>query len=196
MANVNAPFGFMQYGSAGSVPTFQQSVRLIAPGDATPIYSGDPVSPNANGYISRAVAGTVRVEGIFVGCKYQSVSQKRTLWMPYWPGVDAVGDVTAYVISDPGAMFKVQGGAAVLDRNNIGEYIQFNQGTGNPSTGRSGAWVETPATTVTLPFIIHGLITEPPGDNGTDLTTPYNLLIVGFNNQSYRTNGAGPVGIA
>ena len=51
-------------------------------------------------------------------------------------------------------------------------------------------------TTVTLPFIIVGLVETPPGSDGTDITTEYNRVIVGFNNASSRTNGAGPTGIA
>jgi hypothetical protein len=56
--------------------------------------------------------------------------------------------------------------------------------------------VATLNTTVTLPFRIVGLVENPPGSNGTDITTEYNRVIVAFNNASTRTNGAGPTGIA
>ena len=61
MANTFAPSGFLQYqGGAGGAPTFAQSVRRIASGNTTPIFTGDPVQPvtsTANGYITQATAG-------------------------------------------------------------------------------------------------------------------------------------------
>ena len=102
MPNTNTPFGFAQYqGGAGGAPTFAQTARRIASGNTTPIYFGDPVMPvvgTANGYITQASPGTTTLAGVFVGCQYVSVSQKRTVWSRYWPGADATGDVDAYVI--------------------------------------------------------------------------------------------------
>jgi len=199
MANISAPFGFRRIKGTGSAPTFEHSVRKIAAGNATPIFWGDAVIPLATGYIAQATASTVRMEGIFAGCKYLSTSQKRTVWSNYWPGSDATGDVEAYIIDDPNAQFIVQAtGAAAVGFANIGEYINLAVGTGSTATGLSGMSVDqaTLATTVTLPFIIRGLVDNPPGVNGTDFTSQFNQVIVGFNNASTRTNGAGPVGIA
>jgi hypothetical protein len=196
MANTNAPFGFRQIKGTGSVPTYEQSVRYIASNNTTKIFFGDAVIPLTTGYIAQATASTVRVEGIFVGCKYLSVSQKRPVWSNFWPGADASGDVEAYVIDDPNAQFEVQAGGTVVDFAKIGEYIQLNVGTGNTATGISGMFVESPATTVTLPFRVVNVVTNPPGVNGTDATAAFNKIIVAFNNASTRTNGAGPTGIA
>ena len=202
MANTNAPFGFRQYSGTGSAPTYEQNVRYIASDNTTAIYFGDAVIPLTTGYIGQATASTVRVEGIFAGCKYVSTSQKRTVWSNYWPGSDATGDVEAYIIDDPNAKFLVQssdsGGTAAVTFAKIGEYINLAVGTGNTATGISGMTVNvaTLNTTVTLPFRIVGLVTSPPGANGTDTATEYNQVIVAFNNASTRTNGAGPVGIA
>lgn len=196
MANTNAPFGFKQIAGTGSVPTFEQNTRKIASNNTTAIFRGDAVIPLTTGYIGQATASTVRMEGIFAGCKYVSVSQKRTVWSDYWPGADANGDVEAYVIDDPNAKFVVQAGGTAIGFANIGEYIQLNVGTGNTATGQSGMYVESPATTVTLPFRIVGLVQSPPGADGTDITSAYNHVIVAFNNASTRTNGAGPTGIA
>lgn len=196
MANTNSPFGFKQVKGTGSAPTYEQSVRYIASNNTTPIFSGDAVIPLTTGYIGQATASTVRMEGIFVGCKYVSVSQKRTVWSNYWPGSDANGDVEAYVVDDPNAQFIVQAGGTNVGFDKIGEYIQLNVGTGNTATGLSGMFVESPNTTVTLPFRIVGLVSSPPGANGTDIASAYNQIIVAFNNASTRTNGAGPTGIA
>jgi hypothetical protein len=66
---------------------------------------------------------------------------------------------------------------------------QYANGTGSTLNGQSGAYIDlhtTPTTTSTFPFRILALIADPPGDNGTDLTTPYASLLVGWNNQFYR----------
>ena len=197
----------MQYqGGAGGAPTFAQSARRIASTNNTAIYTGDPVMPvvsTANGYITQASPGTTTLAGIFVGCKYLSTSQKRTVWSSYWPGSDATGDVEAYVIDDPNARFVVQtstsafpmtGTATTMGSGVIGQYAQFSIGTGNTSTGRSGAYLSSVGTTVTFPFTI---VDYAIGfGNGGDPTTQYCNVIVGFNNEIFRSNGAGPTGIS
>lgn len=209
MANTNAPFGFREYfGGSGGAPTFAMSKRLIASGNGTAIYFGDPVMPvvsSATGYITQGAPGTTIIAGIFAGCKYLSTSQKRVVWNPYWPGSDATGDVTAYVIDDPNAQFVVQGNStnfnitgtpAAWTSSPVGQYAQFVIGTGNTASGQSGAYLTTPATTVTLPFVVRDLIYAPPGGPGTDMNSAYNWVVVGFNNEWLRTNGAGPTGIS
>lgn len=196
VTNTNAPYGFKQYKGTGSAPTFELVTAAISSANGTAIYYGDAVIPLTTGYIGQATASTVAMAGIFYGCKYFSTSQKRTVWSNYWPGADATGDVEAYIVNDPNAQFMVQAGGTNIGFANIGEYIQLNVGTGSTATGMSGMYVESPNTTVTLPFIVRGLVADPPGVNGTNITGTYNTVIVGFNNALTRTNGAGPTGIA
>ena len=211
MANTNAPFGFVPYRGNGAAPTYELATRQIAYDNTTKIFRGDPVIPLTTGYITQMSAGgTVRCEGIFWGCKYTSISQKRTVWSNYWPGADAVsGSVEAYLYSNPQMQFEVQSsdasGTAGITLANIGEYINIGYGigvsgtpNGDTSTGLSTASIDqdTLNTTVTLPFIIVGLVESPPGSEGTDAASEYNRVIVAFNNASSRTNGAGPTGIA
>ena len=209
MANTNSPFGFRQYyGGSGGAPTFAQSTRLIASTDSTAIYSGDPVMPvvsTANGYITQAAPGTTTLAGIFLGCKYLSTSQKRIVWNSYWTGSDATGDVEAYIIDDPNAQFSVMGNSTTFNitgslttvtSSTVGQYAQFAIGTGDTASGQSGAYLNSVATTATLPFIVRALIASPPGAPGADPTTAYNQVIVGFNNEWLRSNGAGPTGIS
>lgn len=195
MANTNAPFGFRWYRGTGSAPTYGLTIRKIASNNATAIFYGDAVIPLSTGYIAQATASTVQLAGIFAGCKYLSTAQKRTVWSNYWPGSDAAADVEAYVIDDPNAQFVVQAGGSAIVFADIGNNIQLNVGTGSTATGISGMYVETPATTVTHPFKIVGLVENPPGANGTDIASAYNHVIVRFNNTAARANGAGPVGI-
>lgn len=193
MANVQGPFGFRQYRGTGSSPTYEQVRMYIASGNATAIFYGDavvPVTGTATGYIKQATASTVALAGVFQGCTYVSVSQKRQVWSNYWPGSDANGDVSAYVINDPNSQFLVQAGGTNVGQALIGQNIQLNVGTGNTSNGISGMYVETPATTATLPFRIVDVVTQPPGAPGTDSLSAYNYVIVQFNNTLTRASGA------
>lgn len=185
MANTNAPFGFRQYRGGGSAPTYEQVVMTIASNNTTAIYFGDPVVPLATGYIAQASSNSVQVAGIFVGCKYLSTSQKRTVWSNYWPGSDANGDIEAYVVNDPNARFVAQGDATGIAFADINANIGFAIGTGNSATGISGAYLDTSTlnTTNTLPFRVVALVQSPPGSAGTD-SGAYNWAVVAFNNVS------------
>jgi hypothetical protein len=190
MANTFAPFGFQQASGNGSAPTYEQTTRLIASNYTTPIYFGDPVYPLSTGYIAGSSvtpgAQAYGVAGIFVGCTYLSTSQKRTVWSNYWPGSDAAADVTAYIVNDPNAIFRVQVSGTQITTADVGANVQFAYGTGNSASGISGAYVTQASAdvTATLPFRVTGLVTQPPGANGTDATSANNIVLVAFNNVS------------
>lgn len=193
MANVQAPFGFRQIKGTGSSPTYEQVLMKIASGNGTAIFFGDavvPVTGSATGYIKQATASTVALAGIFVGCTYISVAQKRRVWSNYWPGSDANGDVDAYVVNDPNAQFLVQAGGTNVGFAIVGQNIQLNVGTGSTATGISGMYVESPATTATLPFRVVDVVAAPPGAPGTDILSAYNYVVVQFNNTLTRASGA------
>lgn len=192
MANTNAPFGFQLAGFLdGRSGSLGQQTRLIANGDTTAVYSGDPVTSLNTGYVTRSTAGTTQIAGIFIGCTYLNTALGRTVWSPSWPGSGATGDVTAYVVTDPQAVFKVQAGgsATAIGLADINANVNFALGTGNATSGQSGAYADqttiSPSTT-TLPFRIVGLIQAPPGANGTDITSGYNQILVAFNFQDFR----------
>ena len=185
MANTNAPFGFRQYSGTGSAPTYEQVVMYIDSANTTDIFFGDPVVPLNTGYITQATSKSVQIAGIFVGCKYLSTSQKRTVWSNYWPGSDASSIVEAYVVNDPNAKFVAQSDATGIAFADINANIGFAIGSGNTATGISGASLDTSTlnTTNTLPFRVVGLVTQPPGSFGTEAGA-YNWAVVAFNNVS------------
>jgi len=185
MANTNAPFGFRQYSGTGSAPTYEQVAMTIASNNTTAVYFGDPVVPLNTGYITQASSNSVQIAGIFVGCKYLSTSQKRTVWSNYWPGSDASSAVEAYVVNDPNAKFVAQSDATGVAFADINANIGFAIGTGNSATGISGAYLDTSTlnTTNTLPFRVVALVQNPPGSAGTDAGA-YNWAVVAFNNVS------------
>jgi len=187
MANTNAPFGFSQYSGTGSAPTYEQVPVQIAY-NASAIYYGDPVEPDANGQVIRGDGTTAAagIAGVFVGCKYLSVAQKRTVWSNYWPGSDvsSANTVEGYIVNDPNAKFVVQTGSTGATQSTVNLLIGYDIGTGNANNGLSGAFVDVTtaaAGTTTLPFRVIGLVTEPPGSAGTEAGA-YNRVIVAFNN--------------
>lgn len=173
-------------------------------------------APSLGAGLTSTASGTVTVyvpvAGIFVGCKYLSASQKRVVWSAYWPGSDANGDVTAYVITDPNAQFLVQTGnsnttATAVGLASVGQNIgaAWNDSTatgetnGNTASGQSTFFADQysliansaqgTASNAFLPFRIVALANYQPGTtsplvsiNGNDPTTAYNSIVVGFNN--------------
>lgn len=200
MANVSGPFGFSHIGTASGMPNFAENHNTpyrIASGYATAIFYGDAVRMNVSGptgYVEQWANGdggtaTQILVGIFIGCSYNSTSQKKHVWSNYWPGSDATGDVNAFIVDDPNAQFKVQAGiGSAITQTSIGRTADIvATPLGSTTTGISGMSLSTPTTTNTLPFKVVNVITTPPGANGTDLTTPFNYVIVAMNNQQYKT---------
>jgi len=187
MANTAAYNGFQQYSGTGSAPTYEQVAVLISSSSTTAIYNGDPVEPDANGFIVRGTtsssSGNTQIAGIFIGCKYLSVSQKRTVWSNWWPGSDNSGNIEAYIINDPNAKFVAQFGNVSVAQSYVNSGVGFNIGTGNANNGLSGAFLATLATDSSMPFKVVALVTDPPGANGTE-SGAYQRAIVAFNNVS------------
>ena len=141
------------------------------------------------------------VAGVFIGCRYLSVSQKRTTWSNYWPGSDVASGnaVEAYVINDPNAQFQVQSGnGGPVTFASVGNNIGFGVGgtNGNTANGISTFYADysTIGNNPALPFRIVGLSGYTPygvnpltGQNGYDTTTAYNDLIVAFNNAATKS---------
>jgi len=187
MANTAAYNGFQQYSGTGSAPTYEQVAVTIASTSTTAIYNGDPVEPDANGFIVRGTtsssSGNTQIAGVFVGCKYLSVSQKRVVWSNWWPGSDNSGNVEAYIINDPNAKFVAQFGNVSVAQTYVNSGVGFNIGSGNSTSGISGAYLATLATDSSMPFKVVALVTDPPGVNGTEAGA-YQKAIVAFNNVS------------
>ena len=118
--------------------------------------------------------------------------------MLFRSGSDATGDVIAYVIDDPNARFVVQAngsnmvsvGTDSTCTQPVGQLANFTTGSGNTSTGQSGAYLSGVGSIATFPFIITGMVSNPPGANGTDQFSNYNYVEVGFNNEWLRGNAA------
>jgi hypothetical protein len=193
MANTQSAFGFQHFGYLpGSAVDYQLSTRLIQSSNTTKIFFGDPVvKGGATAYIVQASSTTAPLDGIFQGCTYIPSTGGPPVWSAFWPGASAV-DATAYVMKAPGALFRVAANNTAITTTNIGSNVIFATGTGvTTGGGFSGFTVSTVTTDATAPFEIVSLY--PGIGNGSDPTTPFNWVIVTFNNQTYR---AGAVGVA
>lgn len=182
MANDFAPFGFMQDSGTGSTPTYEQVPRL-AQYNAAAIYRGDPVISLADGTIKIATASTVQLAGIMQGAKYFSTSQQRQVWNNYWPGNDVASGQypELYIVNDPNAKFIAQSGSVGLTLADVDANVQLNIGTPNAYTKQSGAYVEAPNVTNTLPFRVVQIVTTPALGFPNPVEGPYALAILAFN---------------
>ncbi len=207
MANVSSPFGFAQVGTASGKPNYARagsaSPYRIKSTFTTQIFYGDAVrmwiagdsSTSSAGYITPWVAGDGAgsalkiLVGIFLGCEYYSSSQRQNVRSNFWPGGDASSDATAFVCDDPESQWMVQAGDATnpISQTSVGRTVDIlTTPLGNTLTGISGMVLDNPTTVVNLPFKVVNVVTTPPGINGRDVLTPYNDVVVAFNNQQYK----------
>lgn len=213
MANINAPYGFRQQQSATGAPSnFEMVNKTIAYNDTTKIFFGDPVKLLDTGYVAQWTATTAvsQLAGIFAGCEYLSTANGKMVSSAFWPGADvastAQSTIVAKIIPCTGAVastFLVQSDATGVAFAGIGQNIDVALGTGNTSSGQSGAYldVSTINTTATLPFRIIGLYGGAWGAGGVGgiqpgTTGPYSGSATGaYNWVLVRANVAGATGI-
>jgi len=197
MANTQAQFGFAHFGYLpGGAPDYQLSKYSIQSSYATAIYFGDVVQKSASlgNYIQPCTSSTAGtgIVGIFQGCAYTPKGSVPG-WLPWYPGVAAGADTTAYVIDAPNALFKVAALLTAVPGTAVGNNIGFSTGAGGTTVGGgfSSYTVDQAsiASTVTHPFKIVSLY--PGVGNGSDPNSNYNWVIVGFNNMVYRQGNTG-----
>lgn len=198
MANTQAQFGFAHFGYLpGGAVDYQLSKYQIQSSYATAIFFGDVVQKSASlgPYIQPAVsystAGTSMV-GIFQGCTYTPKGGVPG-WLPWYPGVAAGADSTAYVIDAPNALFKVAALLTPIPATAIGNNIGFSTGAGGTTVGGGFSTFTADQSTISAdnryPFKIVSLY--PGVGNGSDPTTNFNWCIVGINNSVYRQGNTG-----
>lgn len=163
-------------------------------------------------YITQASSGlttNTAWRGVFNGCEYLNTAVGRVVWSPYWPGSGAGADAIAYIYDDPSMLFIAQcstvfgtpvGSSQVgMNVSMTTNGVAMTSSIGNTTTGLSGIGIASSATasTATLPWRIRdfysnyapGQIPGAPSNpantafvNGTDNTTPGQILVVQMNN--------------
>lgn len=123
MANVNTAYGLRPASRIGSVPSSNGGTEYrIDPTDSNKIYQGMPVIVTNDGFIARigsATGNNEKVLGVFMGCQYVSVIERKPIWSPFWPGSGAITTepVVATVMDDPMQIFRIAANGAVVQAN-------------------------------------------------------------------------------
>ena len=129
----------------------------------TPIYRGDVVELDADKGIKQAAATTTTNIGVVVG--FYDADGLPAL---YYPAVNATG-YTAIVNIDPHQLYKIHycNASTALTAADVGSCADWVVGTGNTTTGQSGAYVDTLASTAAGLYVL-GLYEQQGNEWGTD----------------------------
>jgi hypothetical protein len=195
MANQETAFGLRPVGLVGSgANTTGVTEYEIASNNTNAIYNGAIVVPLAAGVIDQAgdtAGGTTQALGVLVGVQYHDSTQKKPVWLNYWPGsgsvsVDTNYPVKALVADNPNQLFVVAADATLTDRATALATVFANASlgtsarSGSTDTGKSSAQlsVSSVATTATLPLRIVGLVDD---DANNDYASAGAHLLVRLN---------------
>ena len=195
MANQETAFGLRPVGLVGSgVNSTGVTEYEIASNNTNAIYNGAIVVPLAAGVIDQAgdtAGGTTQALGVLVGVQYHDSTQKKPVWLNYWPGsgsvsVDTNYPVKALVADNPNQLFVVAADASLTNRATALATVFANASlgtsarTGSTDTGKSSAElnVASVATTATLPLRIVGLVDD---DANNDYASAGAHLLVRLN---------------
>jgi|TARA_E500000318_G_scaffold77230_1_gene71978 hypothetical protein len=140
MANINSVFGFRPVkGQGAGYTAIGSNEYVIANGESSAIFQGDPVVLNANGAISVGSTAGAELIGIFNGCFYDDPTTKKPTFSNFYPGGVAQDNMKAFVFDDPNMLFEAKvddtnGGQAQVGSNaNIATYA-----AGSTNNGVSG----------------------------------------------------------
>ena len=180
MSATAAPYGMVPVATAGGYNTQGFETLPIADAYATSIYFGDVVKTVAAGTIEKDTGTTALTPtGIFVGCRYVN-SQGQTVDAQSWPGGTTTGGtVTAKVVTDPTAVFKIQCAGSVTQAM-VGANADIVQTAGTAAIGKSrnAMATTTPSTSATRPLRILGFLPIPENavaDAFTDVLVKFNI---------------------
>lgn len=194
MANTTGYLGFKHIGFLpGYAPDYQLQAKTVSFGNATAIYRGDPVTFSSGYIIAADAAASAKVDGIFDGCTFNDASGN-TKWQPYCP---AAQTATCYILASPGSIFLGQSSNTAITQASVNSNIGYVVGTGQTTGGGfSGYTLDAGhiGTTATYPFRIVGLFYPQysiAGVNGTDNSSAYNMAVVTFNNQDFKSGQTG-----
>ena len=153
---VSAPYGLQPINSVDGKPYAGATRQLpIASTYNTAIYNGDIVTVVDGGTIAKSgvtdnSTGSAAnyTYGVFMGVQYTN-AQGQTVQAQYYPGNAAASNAIAYVVDDPMAAFKVavvyaNSVVTTVNQSVVGINMAIDQGTGNNTTGDSGAGVLVP----------------------------------------------------
>jgi hypothetical protein len=189
MANVSEKFGLRPYRKLDGTPLVgAQNRYTIKAGYATAIFQGDLVIPTSTGNIEKHTAGnSAAVVGVFNGVFYNDPTTQKPTYKNYYPGgvTPTQGDVTAFVVDDPDAVFLADADAAFTRADLYKNYSVTNT-TGVTQTGISKAQLDVGASGTATTFVIQAIDISQDPDNSDTSSANANIL-VRINNHFYRS---------
>ena len=189
MANVSEKFGLRPYRKLDGTPLVgAQNRYTIKGGYATAIFQGDLVIPTSTGNIEKHTAGNgAAVVGVFNGVFYNDPTTQKPTYKNYYPGgvTPTQGDVTAFVVDDPDAVFLADADT-VFTRAMLYKNYSVTNTTGVTQTGISKAQLDVGASGTATTFVIQAIDISQDPDNSDTSSANANIL-VRINNHFYRS---------
>ena len=193
MANQLEKFGLRPYRKLDGTPLVGAQNRYkIANGDATAIFQGDLVRPLTTGFVTRAAGNTsYAVVGVFNGCFYNDPTTQKPTYSNYYPGgiTPTQGQITAFVVDDPDAVFLVNADAVFAQANLFGNY-SLSVANGSTKTGISEMQLDVSTQGTAGTFAVQAIDISQDPENDDQTTSNANVL-VRINNHFYRQGGTG-----
>jgi|TARA_R110001592_G_scaffold131704_2_gene345812 hypothetical protein len=193
MANQLEKFGLRPYRKLDGTPLVGAQNRYkIANGYATAIYQGDLVRPLTDGTVVRSVGNTsYAVVGVFNGCFYNDPTTQKPTYSNYYPGgiTPTQGQITAFVVDDPDAVFLVNADAVFAQANLFGNY-SLSVANGSTKTGISEMQLDVSTQGTAGTFAVQAIDISQDPENDDQTTSNANVL-VRINNHFYRQGGTG-----
>jgi hypothetical protein len=164
---VEAPYGLLPINLIGG-QVFAGSTRQIpiALNSATAIFYGDVVKLNSDGTLDKDTGTNAATPvGVFLGCTYVDPTFGLT-FRQYYPGTTNINGITAYVLDDPDALFKVavvSSGTTIgyVNRTSVGNNAVLVQNPGLTTTGNSRVAIDdTTNTTSAWPVRVIDVVPE------------------------------------
>jgi len=193
MANVSEKFGLRPYRKLDGTPLVgAQNRYIVKDAYATLIFQGDLVTPTSTGHIERHTAGTSNaVVGVFNGCFYNDPTTQKPTYSNYYPGsiTPTQGDITAFIVDDPDAVFLMDADA-VFARTNLYANYSVTNTTGVTQTGISKVQLGVSTAGTAGTFVVQAIDISQDPDNSDQSAANANIL-VRINNHFYRQGGTG-----
>jgi len=193
MANQLEKFGLRPYRKLDGTPLVGAQNRYkIANGYATAIFQGDLVRPLTDGTVVRSVGNTsYAVVGVFNGCFYNDPTTQKPTYSNYYPGgiTPTQGQITAFVVDDPDAVFLVNADEVFAQANLFTNY-SLSVANGSTTTGISEMQLDVNVTGTAGTFAVQAIDISQDPENDDQTTSNANVL-VRINNHFYRQGGTG-----
>ena len=127
------------------------------------------------------------VVGVFNGCFYNDPTTQKPTYKNYYPGgvTPTEGNLTAYIVDDPDAVFLADADA-VFARANLFSNYGITNTTGVTQTGISKAQLDVSVVGTANTFVVQAIdICQDPDNN--DTTSANANILVRINNHFFRS---------